>query len=288
MPHAGRRRRLEATVAAIKASGLSIYDSLEALPSIYLNTESLELLLNRELAGLDLNYPIRTRSKVLKTNVCEILGYPVPKSFKRSHPRFPGQNFDTYVQKSNNLQIWNQQIAPSRRYVIVGVNAQNTVTRVRVVTGKQLAELDKTGTLTHKYQAKSKIPVTHSVLVSPNDTANVVAHLSCSQISEIPRVEPSSESLRLDLSRFLPVPELFKTLESLVSPDSTEQLADFPDYHHCDVRYAVFYASPVESRVRLDAIILTTGADFFNFFQRFEGKIRNAKLQIPLPGDFFA
>ena len=197
MPHAGRRRRTEATVAAIEASGLSIYDSLEALPFLYLNTESLELLLNRELAGLDLNYPIRTRSKVLKTKVCEILGYPVPKSFTRSHPRFPGQNFDTYVQKSNNLQIWNQQIAPSRRYVIVCVNAQNTVTHVRVVTGDRLAELDKTGTLTHKYQAKSKIPATHSVLVSPNDTANVVAHLVLSQISVIPRVEPSSVSLRL-------------------------------------------------------------------------------------------
>lgn len=39
--------------------------------------------------------------------------------------------------------------------------------------------------------------------------------------------------------------------------------------------------------MRLDHLVLTRGADFFSFFQRFEGKVVNAKLQIPLPRDFF-
>ncbi len=148
------RRQLEQVVRAIRASGLSIYDSLETRPNLYLDTKSLEFLLSEGLTGLKLDYPIRTRSKVLKGSVCQLLGYPVPISFRRTTPRFPGQNFDTYVQKSNNLQIWNEKVAPSRRYVLIRVSEQNAVTAVRVVTGEVIAELDRTGTLTHKYQAK--------------------------------------------------------------------------------------------------------------------------------------
>jgi hypothetical protein len=43
----------------------------------------------------------------------------------------------------------------------------------------------------------------------------------------------------------------------------------------------------VGNQVRLDYVVLTRGADFFSFFQRFEGKVVNAKLQIPLPRSFF-
>ena len=32
---------------------------------------------------------------------------------------------------------------------------------------------------------------------------------------------------------------------------------------------------------------LASGENFFTYFQRFEGKVKNTKLQIPLPGDFF-
>jgi len=53
------------------------------------------------------------------------------------------------------------------------------------------------------------------------------------------------------------------------------------------VRYAVFYGTAAAREVRLDHLVLTRGADFFSFFQRFEGKVVNAKLQIPLPRDFF-
>jgi hypothetical protein len=73
----------------------------------------------------------------------------------------------------------------------------------------------------------------------------------------------------------------------LVCPESTEPIADRPDVYHCDVRYAVFYGTIVGSTVRLDYLMLTTGADFFEYFRRFEGKVRNSKLQIRLPLDFF-
>ena len=56
---------------------------------------------------------------------------------------------------------------------------------------------------------------------------------------------------------------------------------------HCDVRYAIFYASTDGETVRLTHFFLSTGEDFFDRFRRFEGKVLNKKLQIPLPSDFF-
>jgi len=92
-------------VKAISRSRLSIYDSLQDHPSLFIPNDVLEALLNSGLKGLVLDQSLRTRSKVLKSKVCSVLGYPVPKSFTKVQPRFPGQNFDTYIQKSNNLQI---------------------------------------------------------------------------------------------------------------------------------------------------------------------------------------
>jgi hypothetical protein len=73
----------------------------------------------------------------------------------------------------------------------------------------------------------------------------------------------------------------------LVSPDDETPLAFLPGVRHCDTRYAVFYAVLDGSEVRLLHLGVARGADFFRFFQRFEGKILNSKLQIPLPRDFF-
>ena len=77
----------------------------------------------------------------------------------------------------------------------------------------------------------------------------------------------------------------------LVRPDSTEIL-DVPmirekQIRHCDVRYAVFYAGIDAGQVRLTHLFLTTGEAFFRRFTQFKGKVLNAKLQIPLPTDFF-
>lgn len=149
---------------------LTIYDSLADRPDLFIPAAELENRLRAGLAGLSLKYPLRTRSKVLKAKVCEVLGYPVPKSFTKTQPRFPGQNLDTYVQKSDNLQIWNEEIDPARRYAIIRVDEDDMVTNVRVVTGEELALLDTTGTLTQKYQANSREPVTRSTLVVDHDT----------------------------------------------------------------------------------------------------------------------
>ena len=73
----------------------------------------------------------------------------------------------------------------------------------------------------------------------------------------------------------------------LVSPDDAAPLDFFPRMRHCDVRYAVFYGALAGSEVRLAHLVLARGADFFSFFQQFEGNVVNAKLQIPLPRDFF-
>lgn len=322
-------------VRAISASGLTIYDSLQDQPNLFIPRDVLEALLNNGLKGLVLDQPLRTRSKVLKSKVCSVLGYPVPKTFKKVKPQFPGQNFDTYVQKSNNLQIWNEEVSASRRYVIVRVNEKDVVTKVRVVTGDVIAAYDTTGTLTHKYQAKAKAPPTESHRVSATDTTTVTEKL----ITALPPAWPNflaieqlyKELVKLigttitnpgitqernrggslheavcetlgnlawqDNGQFPDVKEHLLEIKlqtaptidlGLVRPDSTEPIDDLPMFRHCDVRYAVFYGALVPRGVQLNYVVLSTGADFFDYFQLFGGLVTNRKYQIPLPGDFFA
>ena len=110
-------------VKAIRESGLSIYDLVDGSnPDLLIPTEDLERLLDGGLVGRSLaGIPLRTRSKLVKTWVCETLGYPTPSSFRRTQPRFLGQSFDVYVQKSRNLQLWNEEISAARRYVLISV-----------------------------------------------------------------------------------------------------------------------------------------------------------------------
>lgn len=140
----------------ISASKLTIYDAIEiGDPNLWISSPELESLLDSGLKGMSLSgLPLRTRSKVLKERVCKILGYPIPLSFKKTQPRFPGQQFDTYIQKSNNLQIWNEEIFPTRRYVLIRLNESDIVCKVKAIDGETLAKLDTTGTLTQKYQAR--------------------------------------------------------------------------------------------------------------------------------------
>ena len=194
------RRDLDKVLRIIATSGLTIYDELRGKPELFLSMEELQEALGEGLVGFDLNYPLRTRSKVLKSRVCEILGYPVPRTFRRTKPRFPGQNFDTYVQKANNLQVWNEEVSPARRYVIIRVDKRQKVAAVKVIAGEALALLDTTGTLTQKYQAKSIKPVAGSVLVLPKDTPVVAAKLA---------QKPAAGNL-------LPIARLYKVLSALV------------------------------------------------------------------------
>lgn len=338
-------------VAAIKASGFSIYDEIPiGHPTLWIPTPQLEQLLQHGLRGISLaGLPLRTRSKVVKESVCRVLGYPIPKSFKKTQPRFPGQFFDTYTQKSNNLQVWNEELSPSRRYVIIRVSDSDEITLVKVVTGDTLALLDTTGTLTQKYQARCIVGEQQAELISDTDTTQIRAFvkpgINLAQIGS-PVTQPQVGGL-------LPVAEIFERLVpligqrfpdagadqernrgaalhrlvckalgyatyqddgqfpdvrhqllevklqtsptidlGLVTPESTEPL-DVPmldglQVRHCDVRYAIFYARIEGGEVILTHLFVSPGADFFKRFPQFQGKVLNAKLQIPLPANFFA
>jgi hypothetical protein len=167
-------------VQAICSRGLSIYDPIEiGNTDCWIPTPELEQLLDAGLRGLSLKgLPLRTRSKVVKERVCQTLGYPAPPAFRKTQPRFVGQQFDTYIQKSTNFQIWNEEIESTRRYVVIQASEQDVVTAVRVVTGEVLARLDTTGTLTQKYQATCQPRVDPIELVVPSDTTVIQPLLS--------------------------------------------------------------------------------------------------------------
>jgi len=150
------------------------------------------------------------------------LGYPTPNSFKKTQPRFPGQFFDTYVQKSNNLQVWNEELAPSRRYVIIRVTDRGVVSRVKVVTGDTLALLDRTGTLTSKYQAQCITSRHKAELVTPEDTMRlspfVNRNVDLSAVAT-PVQQPQAGQL-------LPIAEIFEHLGGLVGQRFADAGAD--------------------------------------------------------------
>jgi len=198
----------------IQKSGRSIYDPISiGDPALWIPTNDLEALLVISLKGLSLaGLPLRTRSKLLKSKVCEAMGYPLPSSFTKTQPRFPGQNLDIYAQKSHNLQIWNEEISPTRRYAIIAIDGNDVVTTVRVVNGDALAKLDTTGTLTQKYQAGVNLKEnagTH--LLTSSDSNNLLPALSSG--SEISLLNPSSDP---DENTLMPISTLFAKLSSLI------------------------------------------------------------------------
>ena len=74
--------------------------------------------------------------------------------FPQGQTSLPRSRHGRLPPEADNLQVWNEEIAPLRRYAIIRLSEQNVVTTVRVATGEELALLDRTGTLTQKYQAK--------------------------------------------------------------------------------------------------------------------------------------
>ena len=210
-------------VEAIRRRGLSIYDRIDVGdPDLWIPTPELEHLLNTAMSGISLaGLPLRTRSKVVKEHVCRSLGYPVPPSFKKTHPRFPGQFFDTYVQKSNNLQVWNEELSSTRRYVIIRVGRENVITKVKVVTGSTLALLDTTGTLTQKYQARL-IPGKAKAELIANEDTEILRVLVRSDVDLAAGVSPVNNPR---VGKLLPIEKIFDRLQLLVSES-------FPDIGH--------------------------------------------------------
>ena len=207
-------------VSDIRQSGLSIYDPIEiGDPILWIPAPDLQMILDEALRGLSLaGLPLRTRSKVVKEAVCKALGYPVPTSFKKVQPRFPGQRFDTYTQKSNNLQVWNEELSPTRRYVLIRVSEADEVTRVKVVTGDTLALLDTTGTLTQKYQARCVPGAVEAELIAATDTA-LLAPFVTEKVDLADDASPVAAPMAGEL---LPIGELFERLKPLIG-------ATFPD-----------------------------------------------------------
>jgi len=199
---------------AIRASGLSIYDPIQPNnPKLWIPTWALEVLLNEALVGVSLSgLPLRTRSRIVKGLVCKALGYPVPTCFRRTKPKFPGQSLDVYTQKANNLQIWNEELSPTRRYALIGVSSEGVITRVKVVSGETLARLDTTGTLTQKYQARLVPRETDRELVTKIDT-EVVLPLT----NRLAQVTSASSAIDWPQSgELLPISRIFEILAGLI------------------------------------------------------------------------
>lgn len=212
---------LQHFVREIGASGKSIYDELPVGSELRIPAAKMERILDQSLGGESLvGLPLRTRSKVVKQKICRALGYPVPESFRRTQPRFPGQQFDVYVQKSLNLQIWNEELTADRRYVIVGVSDDDLITAVRVITGSDLAKLDSTNTLTQKYQARGD--VAQCELVSDSDTENVLPLIN--DDADLSKVDsPSSEP---EANKLLSIEKIYNLTGPLIEQTFPDVGAD--------------------------------------------------------------
>lgn len=209
-------KTLKSYIESIRDSGLTIYDEIErGDPELWIPTPQLERILQEKLIGLDVSeMPLRTRSKFVKSEICKALGYPVPDSFSKTKPRFPGQYFDVYTQKRDNLQIWNEEIDPVRRYVVLRPNERDIIDSIKVISGEQLAVLDTTGKLTTKYQARINPGDKPVELISDTDTDNLrncIGGTSSSAFSS-PAKEPTSSSL-------LPIGKIFDRLKKIIGED---------------------------------------------------------------------
>lgn len=327
-------------------SGLSIYDIINPENQhLFIPTFALEKLIREELVGFSLNgLPLRTRSKVVKTKICKALGYPVPPSFKKTQPRFPGQNFDIYTQKSMNVQIWNEDVDADRRYVFLRVNESDIISGVRIVSGNILAQFDRTGKLTTKYQATMN-HFAQSYLFS-HDSPKIASWISGSA-TPLHNINPN---LYPAPNQLLPLQEIYNRLLPMVGqrihyldslqernrgaelhamichhlgysmyeddgayPDIANQLLEIKlqtsptidlglhspedgativtigNTTFCseDVRYAIFDGFVEGHYVYLDKLYLVAGWAFTQYFPLFKGKGQNAKIQLPLPSNFF-
>lgn len=198
----------------ISSSDLTIYDAVPVGDTNYwLPSSELEELLSYHLVGLNLEgLPLRTRSKIVKDEVCKALGYIPPNSFKKTQPRFLCQNFDVYTQKSNNLQIWNEEVSPSRRYVLIRISEEDIITKIKIVTGDIISELDKTGKLTQKYQARLVGIPENCKLLSETDTFEIQDIIST--YSGFDRYKSPTEYPTL--GELMPINEIYHNLQRIV------------------------------------------------------------------------
>jgi hypothetical protein len=212
-------------VKRISESGVDIYTDLVGekeefyIPSTHLETILLSSLKNQSLKGM----PLRSRSRFVKEQICKALGYPIPGSFKKTKPKFIGQNFDIYSQKSKNLQIWNDQIDDRRRYVILIINSEDLIINVKVINGNELVKLDKTGTFTTKLQAKIKKEYYQkTILCSLYDTENLRKFI-IHDVKKFNNIKPSDDPID---NLLMPINDIYDNLKSLVGQKFDDLGAD--------------------------------------------------------------
>ena len=201
---------------AVVELGFDIYEPLTAYPEAVYTTAELEALLRHTLKGQVFNAPIRTRAKLVKEATARALGYPAPRTFKKVKPRFPGQDLDVYAQQSDNLQIWNDEVSPTRRYAIIGLDSNCRVQAVRVIEGVKLAPFDRTGTLTSKYQAKRIPGRAGSTLVVPTDTGAFTRELAPVDVVEPDVLKVMSPANQPAHGQVLTIESLYRKLLGLV------------------------------------------------------------------------
>lgn len=201
-------------VENIRQSGLTIYDPIQVGDNrLWIPTDILQSLLDDALRGKRVGeLPLRTRSKFIKQMVCDVLGYPTPKAFAKTQPRFLGQQFDTYFQQSDNVQVWNEELSPTRRYAIFRISSEFVISEVKVILGADLVVLDKTGKLTRKYQAICKIREDASELVSESDTTNLSPICNDKHV-----IGPQDSPVAFpEAHKLLPIAVIYKLLQPLL------------------------------------------------------------------------
>jgi hypothetical protein len=118
-----------------------------------------------------------------------------------------------FVQKADNLQVWNDDIVAQRRYAVLRVNDHGGVEAVRVIDGARLASLDRTGTLTQKHQARYSPPDDAVEVFSASDTAPMLTLLAVRRLEETIGARPTDLP---EEGEILPIAELAKRLGKLV------------------------------------------------------------------------
>ena len=244
-----------------------------------------------------------------------------------------------------NVQIWNEEIDSNRRYVFVKVDADDIITGVKIINGDELAKLDRTGTLTTKYQATLN-DFGESRLLSEEDTKRVnewcgtSIDLSCIRpnawpskgnllsikelFSRIKRIEGKllphlgylqERNRAAELHQMIcevlgyrsyeddgTYPDIFNQLiEIKLQTSPTIDLGlhspidDMPlfevnnqEFWSSDIRYVIIDGIVESSNVFIRYVHIVNGCDFTKHFPLFGGNVRNAKIQIPLPPDFFS
>lgn len=256
-----------------------------------------------DLAGL----PVKTRSKRAKELVCEVLGFPVPKTFPKTSPRLPALNADVYVQNSNNMQVWNQDVDDSINYIII-ILKDDLIWNVKVLTGTELSVMDNTGTLTTKYQALRKPHSTASFIDRDSQphiisTRDLYDRLSILKGVCLPDPGPTQDRARgrilhthitsllkisdIDDGQFPDIPSQLIEVKLQLSPtvDLGKILPTDPIAR--DVRYVVIYADTDGKTMTLTDVVVVHGQDFFSLFTQTGGNVSNAKIQIKLPKEWF-